>query len=286
MKLILGTAQFGLNYGINNLNGKVSLQDCLEILNCAFDNGIKILDSAEVYGNAHQVIGMFHKENPKKIFKVMTKLPNQINVDILEKVDAYFKELNVTQLETLMFHSYKSYKDNIENLDVLKKLKSENKIKSLGVSVYTNDEIENVILNQDIDIIQLPFNLFDNINVRNDILEKAKSKGKIIHTRSALLQGLFFKDKNDSNKTVQNLKNELSLLNDISKRDDVSISELALSYCLGQNKIDNVLIGVDAIEQLKDNIKTLKYCLKKKTLNSINTIKVENLNLLNPSLWK
>lgn len=286
MKLILGTVQFGLNYGINNLNGKVSLQDSLDILGCAFDNGIKILDSAEVYGNAHQVIGMFHNENPKKIFKVITKLPNQINDDIFQKVDGYLKELNVTQLETLMFHSYKSYKDNIENFDVLKKLKSDKKIKSLGVSVYTNDEIENVILNQDIDIIQLPFNLFDNVNVRNEILQKAKSKGKIIHTRSALLQGLFFKDINDTNTTVQNLKNELSLLNDISNRDKASISEVALSYCLNQKNIDNVLIGVDSIDQLKDNIETINYTLKQKTVDIINNIKVKNLDFLNPSLWQ
>lgn len=286
MKFILGTVQFGLNYGINNFNGKVSLQDSLEILGCAFDNGIKILDSAEVYGNAHQVIGMFHNENPKKIFKVITKLPNKINDDIFKKVDGYLKELNVTQLETLMFHSYKSYKDNIENFDILKKLKSEKKIKSLGVSVYTNNEIENVILNQDIDIIQLPFNLFDNINVRNDILQKAKSKGKIIHTRSALLQGLFFKDINDTNTTVQNLKNELSLLNDMSKRDKVSISELALSYCLNQKSIDNVLIGVDSIDQLLDNIESINYTLKQKTVDIINNIKVKNLDFLNPSLWQ
>ena len=286
MKLILGTVQLGLNYGINNTNGKVSLKDSLKILECAFDNGIEILDSAEAYGNAHEVIGMFHNENPNKTFKVITKLPNQINDDIVEKVEGYLKELNVTQLDTLMFHSYNSYKDNIEKFDVLKRLKSEKKIKSLGVSVYTNDEIESVILNEDIDIIQLPFNLFDNINLRNDILEKAKSKGKIIHTRSALLQGLFFKDKNDSNEIVQNLKNELTLLSDISKRDKASISELALGYCLKQKTIDNVLIGVDSIDQLIDNIKTVNYNLKQKTIDSINTIKVQNLALLNPSLWK
>ena len=81
-------------------------------------------------------------------------------------------------------------------------------------------------------------NLFDNINLRNDILEKAKSKGKIIHTRSALLQGLFFKDKDDLNINVQNLKKQLTLLSSISKRDSASISELALSYCFKQKLIE------------------------------------------------
>ena len=85
---------------------------------------------------------------------------------------------------------------------------------------------------------------------------------------------------------VQNLKDELTLLSDISKRDNASISELALSYCLKQKTIDNVLIGVDSVNQLIDNIKTVNFSLKQKTIDSINAIKVQNLDLLNPSLWK
>ena len=285
-KFILGTVQMGLTYGINNTKGKISLDDSLKILEYAFDKGIETLDSAESYGNAHQVIGIFHNKNLTKKFKVITKLSHQINEDIDKKVDRYLKELNITQLDTLMFHSYASYEDNIVNFDVLKRLKSKNKIKNLGVSVYTNNEIDKVILNEDIDVIQVPFNLLDNINLRNDIFKKAKSKGKIIHTRSALLQGLFFKDKNDSNMIVQNLKDELILLSDISKRDNMSISELALSYCLNQKTIDNVLIGVDSMNQLIDNIKTVNYTLKQKTIDSVNAIKIQNLDLLNPSLWK
>ena len=118
-KLILGTVQMGLPYGINNNLGKISLHNSIEILEYAFNNGIETLDSAESYGNAHEVIGIFHNENPDKIFKVITKLPHQINVDIVEKVDRYLKELNITQLDTLMFHSYASYEDNIENFNVV-----------------------------------------------------------------------------------------------------------------------------------------------------------------------
>ena len=284
-KLILGTVQMGLAYGINNTKGKLSIEDSFEILEFAFDNGIEVLDSAEAYGNAHEVIGMFHDKYPNKIFKVITKLPNQINEDIAARVDGYLVDLKVAQLDTLMFHSYKSYLNNINNFDVLKKLKLDKKVIKLGVSVYTNKEIENVILNEDVDVIQLPFNLLDNFNLRSDILEKAKSRGKIIHTRSALLQGLFFKDIKDSNSTVQNLRKELALINHISKSDNVSISKLAISYSLMQKNIDNVLIGVDSVNQLKDNINSINYNLQPSTIATINTIRVQNLDLLNPSLW-
>lgn len=285
-KFILGTVQMGLHYGINNTKGKGSLDDSLEILGHAFDNGIRILDSAEAYGNAHEIIGKFHNKYPDKIFKVITKLPNRKNDDISAKVEDYLKEFNVNQLEALMFHSYDSYHNNIENFNILNKLKLEKKIKNIGVSVYTNDEIEKVILNDNIDIIQLPFNLFDNTNLRSDILMKAKSKGKIIHTRSALLQGLFFKDLNETNNIVQKLKKELALISEISRKENASISALALSYCLSQKTIDNVLIGVDSLYQLKDNIKSIHYKITPQTIKHINTIKIKNIDLLNPSLWK
>jgi aryl-alcohol dehydrogenase-like predicted oxidoreductase len=185
-----------------------------------------------------------------------------------------------------MFHSYASYEDNIGNFAVLKRLKLNKKIKTIGVSVYTNNEIEKVILNDDIDIIQLPFNLFDNTNLRSDILMKAISKGKIIHTRSALLQGLFFKDWNSTNKIAQKLKKELAFISEISRNENTSISALALSYCLLQKTIDNVLIGVDSLRQLEDNIKSISYKITPQTIEHINTIKIKNLDLLNPSLWR
>jgi aryl-alcohol dehydrogenase-like predicted oxidoreductase len=284
-KLILGTVQMGLPYGINNTKGKISLEESIEILEYAQEKGIEILDSAEAYGNAHQVIGEYHRINPEKKFKVISKLPNQLDSEIGRKVDAYLAELRIGQLYAILFHSFTSYIQNKDNFDELIRIKRENKIKHIGVSVYTNEEIEQVLLNQEIDIIQLPFNLFDNINLRGKILEKAKYKGKTIHTRSALLQGLFFKDPKEQNEIVQKLKKEMILLAEISKKHSISTSELALSYCMSQEMINNVLIGIDSLDQLKENIESANYKIKSDIINDINSIYVSNPDDLNPSLW-
>ena len=179
-KIILGTVQFGLDYGINNSNGKVSNNDSQEILKYAYENNIRTLDTAESYGNAHEVIGLFHKNNPQKLFNVITKLPKDINNNFNEKVNKYLNELNINQIEVLMFHSFKSYFENIDNISLLNKLKFNKKLKKIGVSVYTNHEIEKIIENDHIDVIQVPFNLLDNYNFRAKVLIKAKNKGKII----------------------------------------------------------------------------------------------------------
>ena len=46
-KIILGTVQFGLEYGINNINGKPDKETVFEILSSAYDNGIKYFDYKE-----------------------------------------------------------------------------------------------------------------------------------------------------------------------------------------------------------------------------------------------
>ena len=70
-KLILGTVQLGLNYGVNNSSGKPSKEKAFDILNSAYDGGIRTLDTAEAYGNSQEVIGSFMKDNPKKKFNII-----------------------------------------------------------------------------------------------------------------------------------------------------------------------------------------------------------------------
>ncbi len=285
-KLILGTVQFGLKYGINNTIGKLKKDEVLSLMKVAYNSGIRILDTAEAYGNAHQLIGDFHNKNDNLKFKIITKFPHKIKLSLIgTKIIEYLDLLHVKTLDVIMFHSFESFQSNYKALNSLNELKSNGLINNVGVSVYTNAQLES-LLNEDlITVVQLPFNLLDNSNVRGDLINRLKEKGKIIHTRSAFLQGLFFKKITDKNPIVQELKTELELLNQISVGLNCSMEELALSYCIKQKNIDNVIIGVDSISQLNANIKAASYEVNEEALKCINNIDVENLELLNPSLW-
>lgn len=279
-KLILGTVQFGLEYGINNLNGKPEKEDVFKILSYAYEKGIRYLDTAESYGNTHDLIGEYHKLNSDKKFKIITKFPHNLNENLETKINTYLDQLVVNHLHAILFHSLESYKNNKHQLK-----KNINNIYKIGVSVYTNDQIDEVINDKNIDIIQLPFNLFDNANLREDILNKAKSKNKIIHTRSAFLQGLFFMQNDNTNIIRRKLAKELNLLSKISTKHSITVGSLALNYCLKQPYIDGVLIGVDSLEQLKQNILFSENKVSDSCLKDINKIKIDDIELLNPSLW-
>lgn len=286
-KLVLGTVQMGLAYGINNTAGKPSFENSCDILSKAFELGIDTLDSAEAYGNAHQVIGDFHRLNPNIKFNVVTKIPHNTTVDTIEeKINIYVNDLKVDYLEVLLFHSFESYINNKQIMTALNDLKKKGLIKHIGVSVYTNNQIESLLLDDNVTVVQMPFNLLDNASIRGDLMKKLKEKGKIIHTRSAFLQGLFFKEHSDDSSIFHKLSNELNTIKDIANEENSSISNLALSYCLCQVNIDQVLIGVDSVDQLIENLKAVNYKIEPKAVAKINALKVKDLDLLNPSLWK
>jgi aryl-alcohol dehydrogenase-like predicted oxidoreductase len=142
-----------------------------------------------------------------------------------------------------------------------------------------------VIDDINIDIIQIPFNLFDNLNLRGELLIKAKSNNKIIHTRSAFLQGLFFMTKDSSNSIRIKLENELDIVENISFKFSIPIGSIALNYCLMQANIDGVLIGVDSLEQLKENINFAENIIPNQYFDEINAIRINNIELINPTMW-
>ena len=57
MKIGIGTAQFGLNYGVSNQQGKTSPLEVKNILNLALDHDIYVLDTAPAYGESEDVLG-------------------------------------------------------------------------------------------------------------------------------------------------------------------------------------------------------------------------------------
>jgi hypothetical protein len=140
--------------------------------------------------------------------------------------------------------------------------------------------------NKQIDVIQIPFNIFDNLNHRGEVLKIAKKNGKIVQTRSVFLQGLFFMSPNINNSIVQKLSKELLLLDALSKEKKINIENIALNYALFQKKIDLVLVGVNSIKELDDMFKSINSNkINFEILDVINNIKILNKNLLNPSNW-
>ena len=287
-KIILGTVQLGLDYGIHNKQGKPNLSESFEILNTAFDKGIRILDTAEAYGNSQEVIGQFHKKFPKKIFNIITKLSANHSVkkeQLLNHIRGNCKKLYCKQLLCYMFHNYQTFKENIHFYNEFVSAKKTGLTKKIGISLYNNEEINDIVNNyNEFDIIQIPFNLFDNGSKRKKYIEKARKKGIEVHTRSVFLQGLFFYELDMLPKKLDPLRPYLLSLESIKKANHLNIQTLAMQYVLQKEYINYMLIGVETETQLLKNIESSQNIIDipHKDIDSIN---VEEEFLLNPSNW-
>ena len=273
-KLVLGTVQFGLQYGVNSA-GRPSQDVVRSILREAAKGGIKTLDTSSAYGNSEQILGecITADEN----FKIISKYPKG-KTAISEMFKTSLKRLKVDHLYGYLLHHFEVYKNNPKVWDEFVALKDSGRVKKIGFSLYTPDELEFILDHKStFDLIQVPFNIFDKKFL--PYMKELHEKGVEIHVRSTFLQGLFFKDRKAMPEKLQPMKTYLLQLDEFSKKSGLSISEIALNYNLQNPYIDGVLIGVDNLEQLQTNLKSVK-----NTPIDIE-IEVKEKELLNPVNW-
>ena len=172
-------------------------------------------------------------------------------------------------------------------MDDLKSMQAGGLIKRIGVSIYSNLELEFVLNFPEINLIQLPFNMLDNWCQRGESIKKAKVKGIEIHVRSVFLQGLFFMKEADIPVKLNPLVPFLRQLGNICKEFNMSMEMAALGYALAHPEIDKVLFGVETPVQLEDNLTQIaKLQISKEFLSAVEEIQIVDNELLSPVNWK
>lgn len=272
-KIGLGTVQFGIPYGISNKFGQTSELEVSSILKKAREVGIDILDTANAYGACEKVLGQNNISDFKVVSKFLRQQPSQTISDILNES---LTNLKITVLYGYMAHRPMDVVQNPKLWDELSLLKQNGIIQKIGFSFNEIHEIEEVLkLGLTPDIIQIPYNYFDN---RFEIyMQELKSKGCEIHSRSAFLQGLFFVDINSLNSFFDEIK---PIIEGLQKTIE-DLPTALLQFCINKPFIDKVIFGVNTIEQFKNNIHGIS---KNLTPLPINKKKI-NESILIPSKW-
>jgi aryl-alcohol dehydrogenase-like predicted oxidoreductase len=281
-KLVIGTAQFGMHYGIANQNGQVGENEIESILNFAFENDINTLDTAKAYGNSEKSIGNYLKKT-KKSWNVITKV-SDIDKSIVEQIQ-YSKEKLTVRPSVVLAHSTELYL-NQEFQSKLKEAKVKELIHSFGVSLYNEKEINQVLATElKPDIVQLPMNILDTRLYRCGVFSKLLDKGIEIHVRSAFLQGLFYLSKIDLERRFSDAVPQLDKLKSIAAKAALTIAELSLLWLVNLKEVRKVIIGLDDVGQLKAHLDTLNKNVDSSVFEEALSIRYENENILNPSLW-
>ncbi|MBU1850359.1 MAG: aldo/keto reductase [Nanoarchaeota archaeon] len=272
LKLALGTAQFGLDYGINNNKGQITKQEAQKILKFALEHKLNFIDTAQTYGDSELIIGEFILNN-KTNFKIISKFSTEkLSTKLF---DESLKRLHSNRMYGCLVHDFESFKKNPSTWTILRKLKKEQKVKKIGFSLYYPKEVEYLLERKiPFDIIQVPFSILD--QRFNELFPLLKKKKIEIHVRSVFLQGLLFKNPNKLKGEFKRIKNKLTLLQSISKENNIPLSALCINFAALNKYIDKIVIGVDSLKNLQENVNSIKY---QKKVSLIYT-KLQNLKEL------
>jgi aryl-alcohol dehydrogenase-like predicted oxidoreductase len=292
MKIGLGTAQFGLDYGVSNREGITPETEVADILEYAWESGITILDTAVSYGGSEDVLG---RCIPKGVsFKIVTKTP-VIKKDSIDKADAArLKDAFRKSLEKLkqpnlfgllIHHANDLLRTGSQFLwEAMQDLKAEGLVQKIGVSVYSPLESEELLNRYSLDLVQLPLNVFGQRMIQNGHLQHLKSRGIEIHSRSVFLQGLLLM-------LPDELPIHFNAIRPLVKkyREDLNIQGIsplkaALSFVYRQTEIDCIIIGVNNQKHLQEIMEAVS---KTDDLDKINfpEYAVMDEAIINPSLW-
>ncbi len=283
-RIALGTAQFGLDYGVNNKSGKIPSKEAWAILATAIQSGIDTFDTAHDYGESELVLSNFIKSCSHKL-KIVSKLPQCTHQKVEEIFKSSLNRLNLSSIYGYLIHSYKNYREDQRIWNELEKLKNEGRIEKIGFSLYFPTELESVLQdNLKIDIMQVPFSIFD--QRFNTYFPELKKRNIEIYARSVFLQGLVFKKPEELDKYFAGIKEKMSRLNFLSEESGVPVVALCFDFVFKNELIDKIVVGVDNLGHLNEIINSPRFLAKMNNIfQQLSNLKENDEKIILPFNW-
>ena len=277
MKIALGTVQWGMNYGISNLNGVPNDDELNKIFKRMKEVGIDTLDTAISYGNAQKRLREFISSSHKIISKVDTSVNQKtIKDQCLESISS----LGQSNLEGSLVHNVKDLFDNLIIWNELTELKERGLIKKIGLSLYDPLDLKRVLKIGIIpDIVQFPFNILDRRFF--SYFSKLKAHGIEIHVRSVFLQGILINAYDHCPKDFEKWHPHWRIYREWINKNRISPIEACIQHVLSYDSIDKIVIGITSLKELNDIISAER----RKPLRAPKALEITDKKLINPLEW-
>ena len=292
-RLVLGTAQLGMDYGIANTTGQPVYNTARSIVQDAWESGICEFDTAQAYGQSERVLGQIFKDlGIADKVRVITKFAP--DVDHLDKaalnnaLEISLNNLGVESLYCLMLHRE-------DMLDLWEKGLGENlmavvssgMVEYIGVSVYSPERAVQALNTEGISMVQLPTNILDRRFEKAKVFELADDVGKTIYIRSIFLQGLLIMPLDALPEHMLFAAPILSRLSLFAQHDlGLSIMELCIGYVKHAFPHTHLVFGAETPAQVRENLKCWNVVWPDGLMERIQA-EFEDVDemILNPALW-
>lgn len=287
-RLGLGTAQWGMPYGVSNTGGQTTSEEVGRILRSAQTQGVSLIDTACLYGNSELALG----QQGVQSFRVVSKTPRLDEFTDEEHARVALRKALNNTLDRLRQPSVYGYMvhnaddilrpDGAWSIKALEELRGEGRLQKIGVSAYDAHQIRSLLRIFTPDIIQLPINVLDQRLLRDGTLDYLHSLGVEIHARSAFLQGLLLMPMDKVPSYFRPIEGLLRLWH--RSLQDLKITPLqgALAFVRDLPQLHAIVVGVEGAAQFSQVANA--FCDAPPL--DFPEMKCDDPQFVNPSLWK
>ncbi|WP_313523311.1 aldo/keto reductase [Stutzerimonas kunmingensis] len=284
-KLALGTAQFGLAYGVANQRGQLPVEEAHAILQHAEKAGLRTLDTAIAYGSSEAVLGGTNLGG----FEVITKLSavpdgcSDVEAWVATELEGSLARLNIARIDGLLLHRPAQLLEasGAALYNALSKQREQGLVRRIGISIYAPEELDQLLERYQLDLVQAPFNIMDTRLRDSGWLERLARSGTRLHVRSVFMQGLLLMSKQARPAKFDRWSAHWSLWQDWLKQTGLTPLQACLRHALAVPEIERVVVGVDSLAQLVG----ILHAAQGEFPEPPAALACGDVELLNPSLW-
>jgi len=284
--------------GGHNLYPNLDEEAGKELVRTAINNGINFIDTAYLYGQgrSEELIGEVVKETGKRselviatkispVFEGNDMTNNNSPSFLKEEVEKSLKRLQTDYIDLMYIHYADEETPKDEAVAALEELKTEGKIRSIGVSNFSLDQVKEANKKGNVDVYQGEYNLLNREAEETlfpYLVENNISFVPFFPLASGLLAGKYNKnDKFDDLRKglpyfqgeafEQNL-DKVEKVRKIADAKDAEVAHVVLAWYLTRDAVDTVIPGAKRGEQVLNNLKTLDVQLTNEEIQEINQI--------------
>lgn len=303
--IIFGTWQAGKS-------GWVGVEDdvVIEAMQAALASGITTFDTAEVYGKGYseQLVGKALVNDRDRVILATKVFANHLKKNqVIEACDRSLKNLQTDYIDLYQIHwPTGAFNTEIvpiaETMEALNSLQQQGKIRAIGVSNFSRDQLAEAMQYGRIDSLQPPYNLFWR-GVEQDLMPYCVEQNISIIAYSPLAQGLLtgkFKADHQFQEGDIRLKNKLfkgenyvraqaalDQLQPIANRYGCTLGQLAIAWLIAQPQT-SAIVGARNSDQAKQNTEAATVQISPDDLAQIDAIGRSVTDHLddNPVMWE
>ncbi len=266
--------------GGHNLYPNLDEEQGKDVVRQAINYGINLLDTAYIYGpeRSEELVGEVVKEYPREQIKIATKGSHEFDENqevhqnnqpeyLKQQVENSLKRLQTDYIDLYYIHFPDDNTPKDQAVAALQELKEQGKIKAIGVSNFTLDQLKEANKDGYVDVVQLEYNLLhrENEAVLQYCVDHLITFIPYFPLASGILAGKYdentkFSDHRTTRRDFipgvfeENVR-RVKALESLAAAHQTSIANIVLAFYLTRPAIDVIIPGAKRAEQVIENIK-------------------------------